>query len=291
MNKTIAFFDSGIGGIPYLIHLKNIKPDFNYVYLADNANFPYGIKAGEVIKEIVLSAIGRLIEKITPDVIVIACNTATVVTLPYLREKFNVPFVGVVPAVKPAASMSGNKRIGLFATNKTVSDSYTDNLISQFAGNCEVYKYADSNIVSFIENKMFESNEKEILEYLAPAAKYFIEKDVDHVVLGCTHFLFINDMLENLFPKKIKTIDSREGVSRQTLHILKEPETVAFVREFPYAHKCAVSIGTLPSDASRGIFKTQTNSTNNFYVTSSNVNIDYYKKIADRFMLKYSGII
>ena len=151
MSKTVAFFDSGIGGIPYLIHLKNIKPDLNYVYLADNANFPYGIKTGETIKEIVLSAIERFIKKTTPDVIVIACNTATVVTLPYLREKFSVPFVGVVPAVKPAALMSENKRIGLFATNKTVSDSYTDNLISQFAGNCEVYKNADSNIVSFIE--------------------------------------------------------------------------------------------------------------------------------------------
>ena len=283
MSKTITFFDSGIGGIPYLIHLKNIKPYFNYVYVADNANFPYGIKPGEVIKEIVLSSIGRLIEKTIPDVIVIACNTATVVTLPYLREKFDVPFVGVVPAVKPAASMSENKRIGLFATNKTVSDSYTDNLISQFAGNCEVYKYADSNIVSFIENKMFESDEKEILEFLKPAANYFIEKDVDHVVLGCTHFLFINDMLENLFPEKIKTIDSREGVSRQILQVLKENEAEAFVREFSYAHKCAVSIGTLPGNASQN--------TNLFYVTSTNINIDYYKKIAERFSLKYSGII
>ena len=266
MNKTIAFFDSGIGGIPYLIHLRNIRPDFNYFYLADCANFPYGVKSGETIKKIVLPAIGRLIEKIAPDIIVIACNTATVVALPYLREKFNVPFIGVVPAVKPAASMSQNKRIGLFATNKTVADSYTDNLISQFAGNCVVYKYADPNIVSFIENKIFESNSKEISEFLIPAAKFFIEKDVDHVVLGCTHFLFIGDILEKLFPKKIKTIDSREGVSRQILHILGEDSAVKGNKQ-------------------------NKNSVSSFYITSGDVNIDYYKKIADRFMLEYSGII
>jgi len=281
MNKTITFFDSGIGGIPYLIHLKNIKPDLNYVYLADNANFPYGIKNGEVIKEIVLSAIDRLIKKTNPDVIVIACNTATVVTLPYLREKFNIPFVGVVPAVKPAALISENKKIGLFATNKTVSDSYTDNLISQFAGNCEVYKYADPNIVSFIENKMFESESKEVLKYLIPTAEYFIEKDVDHVVLGCTHFLFINDMLENLFPEKIKTIDSREGVSRQVLRIISDMDTC---ERFSLRRRCAVSIGDTAKHSA-------TPESDCFYVTSSNINIDYYKKIAKRFKLKYSGII
>ncbi|MCL2704761.1 MAG: glutamate racemase [Spirochaetaceae bacterium] len=288
MNKTIAFFDSGIGGIPYLIHLRNIKSDFNYVYLADNANFPYGIKTGETIKEIVLSAIGRFIEKTSPDVIVIACNTATVVTLPYLREKYNIPFVGVVPAVKPAASISENKRIGLFATNKTVSDSYTDNLISQFAGNCEVYKYADPNIVSFIENKMFESDNKEIMDFLLPAANYFIEKDVDHVVLGCTHFLFIHDTLENLFPQKIKIIDSREGVSRQVLRIISDTDTCA---RFSLRRRCAVSI---EDTAKQTAWDSDTGSKINdsaFYLTSSSVNNDYYKKIAERFMIKYSGII
>ena len=273
MNKTIAFFDSGIGGIPYLVHLKNIRPNLNYAYLADNANFPYGIKTGEAIKEIVVSAIGRFIEKTAPDIIVIACNTATVVTLPYLREKFNVPFVGVVPAVKPAALMSENKRIGLFATNKTVSDSYTDNLISQFAGNCEVYKYADPNIVSFIENKMFESDSKEILEFLIPAANFFIEKDVDHVVLACTHFLFIDDMLENLFPKTIKTIDSRDGVSRQALHLLGE------------------NFGENPGENNAPKESKNNNSAGSFYVTSLNNNVEHYKKIAARFMLEYSGII
>jgi len=170
--------------------------------------------------------------------------------------------------------MSENKRIGLFATNKTVSDSYTDNLISQFAGNCEVHKYADSNIVSFIENKMFETEDNKVLEFLVPAANFFIKEDVDHVVLGCTHFLFITDILENLFSGKIKTIDSREGVSRQTLHILG-------------CDKARDS----NMDVAQCANNDQSKNSGSFYVTSSDVNIDYYKKIADRFMLKYSGII
>ncbi len=263
MSKTIAFFDSGIGGIPYLDNLRNIAPDLNYVYLADTENFPYGIKSGEEIRKIVLSAVSRLIEKTAPDIIVIACNTATVVTLPYLREKYNIPFVGVVPAVKPAASVSWNKRIGLLATNKTVSDNYTDNLISQYADGCEVFKYADPDIVSFVENRLLDAKNDEILAILKPAADFFIEKRVDHVVLGCTHFLFIDKYLETLFPDAIRTIDSRSGVSRQVLRIAE---------------------GLTEN-------KRSNLSVNDFYLTSELKGAIYYKRIAEKFSLRYSGII
>ncbi len=264
MINTIAFFDSGIGGIPYLEYLRNLAPGFDYIYLADNASFPYGTKSGEEIKEIVLSAVGRFIKQTNPDIVVIACNTATVVTLPYLRERYDVPFVGVVPAVKPAASMSGNKRIGLFATNKTVSDNYTDNLISQFADNCEVVKLADPGIVSFVEKRLLEADEREILSILKPVADYFIERKVDHIVLGCTHFLFIDKYMEKLLPEEIKTIDSRDGVSRQVLRL-------AGVKEI---HICGKSRGT-----------------GRFFVTSESSNLAYYKRMAERFSLEYSGII
>ncbi|MDX9802045.1 MAG: glutamate racemase [Spirochaetia bacterium] len=263
MSKTIAFFDSGIGGIPYLVNLRSISPDFHYVYLADNANFPYGIKSGEEIRKIVLSAVSRFIEKTDPDIIVIACNTATVVTLPYLREKYKIPFVGVVPAVKPAASVSENKRIGLFATNKTVSDHYTDNLISQYAGGCEIFKYADPGIVSFVESRFLDAQKDEILSILKPAADFFIEKKVDHVVLGCTHFLFIDKHLESLFPDAIRTIDSRSGVSRQVMRLAE---------------------GVTRNKKSRI-------NNNDFYITSESKDTVYYKKIAERFSLRYSGII
>lgn len=261
--KKIAFFDSGIGGIPYLLHLRSICKDFDCIYLADNKNFPYGTKGGEEIKNIVLAAVEKLIEKTSPDIIVIACNTASVVTLPCLREKYDIPFVGVVPAVKTAANNSGNKRIGLFATNKTVSDSYTDNLLSSFADDCLVYKFADPNIVSFVEQKLLEASEEEILEILKPAADYFTEKNVDYVILGCTHFLFIDKYLEKLFPENIKTIDSREGVSKQILRLSGFHTTASCNK------KNSVKKGE-------------------FYVTIENNN---YEKIAEQFFLEYRGVI
>lgn len=261
--KKIAFFDSGIGGIPYLLHLRNICSDFDCIYLADNENFPYGTKKGEEIKNIVLTSVEKLIEKTSPDIIVIACNTASVVTLPYLRVKYDIPFVGVVPAVKTAANNSGNKRIGLFATNKTVSDSYTDNLLSSFADDCLVYKFADPNIVSFVEQRLLEASEEEILEILKPAADFFTEKNVDYVILGCTHFLFIDKYLEKLFPKNIKTIDSREGVSKQILRLSGFHKTGSCNKK---------------NNVKKG----------EFYVTIENSS---YEKIAEQFFLEYRGVI
>ncbi len=186
---------------------------------------------------------------------------------------FTAPFVGVVPAVKPAAIYSENKRIGLFATNKTVSDSYVDSLISQFANRCEVFRYADYRIVDFIERKFIDSSEPEILEMLKPAAAYFSEKKVDHVVLGCTHFLFIDKYMEKLLPENIKTIDSREGVSRQALRIVSGTE---MKHEKEWKSKEAGK---------------QKKAASGFFTTSETPGSSYYRKIAEMFSLEYKGII
>ena len=272
MTRRIAFFDSGIGGIPYLVHLRELAPEFSYIYLADTKNFPYGLKNGEQLRVAVLGAVEKLIKKGEPDAIVIACNTATVATLPYLREMFRVPFVGVVPAVKPAAIYSENKRIGLFATNKTVSDSYVDSLISQFANRCEVFRYADYRIVDFIERKFIDSSEPEILEMLKPAAAFFSEKKVDHVVLGCTHFLFVDKYMEKLLPENIKTIDSREGVSRQALRIVSDSDM-------------------MQGKDWKGKETDKQKTTSGFFTTSETPGNSYYRKIAGMFSLEYKGVI
>ena len=128
MSKVIGFYDSGIGGLPYLEWLKKHTTGCSFRYLAESAHFPFGIKTEPEIKEIVVESIGRFIEKEHPDLIVIACNTASVTALETLRQNYPIPFVGVVPAIKPAASISKKKSIGLFATNKTVSQLYTHNM-------------------------------------------------------------------------------------------------------------------------------------------------------------------
>jgi glutamate racemase len=222
MNSSpIIFIDSGIGGLPYLEWIKERMPEESFVYLADNENFPYGTKSKDVLKHIMYDLMSELVLKYNPKAVVIACNTASVISLAYLRENFSMPIIGVVPAVKPAAFLSDKKRIGLMATNRTIEDSYTEKLIQDFASNCDVYRWAGTDIIDFIENRLYGADNSEIVEVLKPAVDFFIDNDVDNVVLGCTHFLFLEKNLREMLGE-IKLIDSREGVGNQIVRILEK---------------------------------------------------------------------
>ncbi len=217
----IAFFDSGVGGLPYLRWAKEHLPNENYVYLLDRANFPYGTKTKEEVLTIVLDGISRLITKVRPKIIVLACNTATVVALQKLRALYPaIPFVGVVPAVKPAAERTHGKRIGVMATNRTLQDVYLDNLIKQFAPHCEVVRVAGPGIVEFVEQKLFQSTPEERYSILNDAIRVLKERKVDEVVLGCTHFLYLEEELRLGLGEEIELIDSRDGVGRQLVKVL-----------------------------------------------------------------------
>ena len=260
MSRVIGFFDSGIGGLPYLSYMIKKAPRNCYKYLADSKNFPYGIKSTEEIKIIVTDLIGDFIIKENPSIIVIACNTASVTALENLRKKYSIPFIGVVPAIKPAAGISENGRIGLFATNKTVSDSYTADLINSFASNCKVLSYADPDIVTFIEKRFFFADEAEIIELIKPAAEFFVKNRSDSIILGCTHFLYLEKYFRKIIPENVEIIDSREGVINQALKVL---ETTV---DLP-VNKCR----------------------NSFFVTSEDENSENYKKFADYFNLDFAG--
>ncbi len=262
MSKTAGFFDSGIGGLPYLSYMREKAPHYCYKYLADSKNFPYGTRSSSEIKNIVTDAIGIFIEKQAPSIIVIACNTATVTALETLRKTYDIPFVGVVPAIKPAAGISEKGRIGLFATNRTVSDRYTENLINSFASNCEVLSFADPDIVSFVEKRFFDADENEIIETIKPAVDYFIENNVDSIILGCTHFLFLEKYFRKMVPENVEIIDSREGVSNQAVKVLE-------------------------STGNNG----QESCNASFFVTSENREAENYRIFADYFNLNFSGTI
>ena len=222
MNKApLVFIDSGIGGLPYLEWLKQRLPEESFVYLADNKNFPYGTKTKEQLIEIMHGTMSFLTEKYKPKAAVIACNTASVISLEYLRRKFSFPIIGVVPAVKPAAFLSEKKRIGLMASNRTIEDSYTENLINDHASDCEVFRFAGTKIIDFIENRLSNSGAVEKKEIVQPAAEFFKKNDIDIVVLGCTHFLFLENELCESFGADIKIIDSREGVGKQIIRVLE----------------------------------------------------------------------
>ncbi|MDC7125977.1 MAG: glutamate racemase [Spirochaetales bacterium] len=230
-NAPIVFVDSGIGGLPYLEWLKNEMPKENFVYLADSLNFPYGTKDKKQVINIMLNIFNCLKEKYNPKAAVIACNTATVISLETLRKKFSFPIVGVVPAVKPAAKLSKKKRIGLMATNITINDKYTEKLIDDFASNCDVFRYSGTKIIDFIEKNLFKAETDKKKDVLQPAIDFFRQNDVDTIILGCTHFLLMEDELKELLGCDITVVDSREGVGRQIVRVLEKKDLLSDKKE------------------------------------------------------------
>lgn len=222
MSKVIGFYDSGIGGLPYLEWLKKHTAGCRFRYLAESRHFPFGTKTESEIKTIVTESIGRFIESEHPDLIVIACNTASVTALELLRQNYHIPFVGVVPAIKPAVAISKKKAIGLFATNKTVSQIYTQNLIDTFASGCRVSKFAMPEIVAFVENDIFTATQEDIVKIIKPAADFFNKEGVDTVILGCTHFVYLEETFKKVLGSSISVIDSREGVGNRAISLLEK---------------------------------------------------------------------
>ena len=220
--KPIGVFDSGVGGLPYLARIRELLPDENYVYMADRANFPYGEKDDDLLRELVVEAVGRLIDRCDPKLMVIACNTASVVALDELRRRYQVPFVGVVPAIKPAAEISRRRAIGVLATRRTVEDPYTDSLIREYAESCSVARYAGVDIVEFVEKHYPKVDLQRQEEVLQPAVDYFRARGVDTLVVACTHFIYVEEALSGMLGAATQVIDSRDGVARQVRRILEK---------------------------------------------------------------------
>ena len=215
-----AFLDSGSGGLPYLAQLKFHSPQASCVYLADTKHFPYGEKKREEVIQYASQAVSLLLERFSPEVIIIACNTMSVAALPELRSRFSIPFVGTVPAIKLASASSKNRKIGLLATERTVTDPYTDDLINRFASDCEIVRIGDSRLIARIESELVTANYTQRLEAVRPSIEAFRTAGVDTIVLACTHFLHVSDEIHEIAGSDITIIDSREGVVQQALHLV-----------------------------------------------------------------------
>lgn len=219
-NVDFAFLDSGTGGLPYLLHLKEKCPNARCVYFADTKNFPYGEKSHEEILDCTVKACKLLIEKFSPRVIVLACNTMSVNSLSVLRELFTDHlFVGTVPAIKLASEISKKRRLGLLATKSTIENPYNLDLKKHFADDCQLICRADSKLISFIEHKSFEASIEDCKNACRPAVKFFADNDCDVIILGCTHFLNISHIIAQVAGESIKVVDSREGVVNQALKL------------------------------------------------------------------------
>ncbi len=221
-NRPIAFFDSGVGGLPYLGWAKEHLPRETFVYFADTAHFPYGEKSAKEVRTFVLEGVEGVIRASNPKMIVIACNTASVVALSELRARFRLPFVGVVPALKPAAERSAGRRIALLATGLTAEDGYTDDLVRSFAADCEVIRIGDGELVRFVEYELVSSDAERIRSAIRPIVEAVRAKGVDSLVLACTHFTLLDAAFKRELGDSVAIVDSREGVGRQIMRLLAQ---------------------------------------------------------------------
>lgn len=210
--------DSGIGSLSFLSSLNNLLPDVPLIAFADQAFFPYGEKQESVIVERILEMAEKLEALCQPSTILIACNTASTIVLPALRTKFNIPIVGVVPAIKTAAEISKSKKIALLATKGTVSRPYIDDLVKRFAIDCEMLKIGSVNLASIAEEKVLSGivDKEAIKREIEPLINTI---DVDSLILGCTHFTFLIEEIKEIIGSNIAVVDPVLPVSSQVLKV------------------------------------------------------------------------
>ncbi|MDA9435009.1 glutamate racemase [Bradyrhizobium sp. CCBAU 51627] len=224
-SPTILVFDSGLGGLTVLREVVAARPDAHYTYVADDAFFPYGHHSEDEIIARVVPLMGDLIGTHDPDLVVIACNTASTLVLSHLRAAYSVPFVGTVPAIKPACARSKTRRVSVLGTKGTVKREYTKALIRDFAQGCEVTLVGSPELASLAERDLsgHSISDADILAELTPC---FVgdaadaSARTDTVVLACTHYPLLLDRLERLAPWPVEWIDPAPAIARRVSDLL-----------------------------------------------------------------------
>lgn len=225
---TVLVFDSGVGGLSVYDEVRQLLPDLHYIYAFDNVAFPYGEKSEEFIVERVVEIVTAVQERYPLALAIIACNTASTVSLPALREKFAFPVVGVVPAIKPAARLTTNGVVGLLATRGTVRRPYTHELVARFASECKIEMLGSAELVELAEAKLHGQpvDLEELRKILRPWLR--MKEPPDTVVLGCTHFPLLEEELLEVLPEGTRLIDSGAAIARRTVWLLEHESPNAF---------------------------------------------------------------
>jgi len=217
--KPIGIFDSGVGGTSIWKEVHALLPNEHTIYLADSYNAPYGAKGKERITELSKKNVELLIAK-DCKLIVVACNTATTNAIKYLRANYKIPFIGIEPAIKPAALQTKTKAIGILATKGTLASDLFHTTTNLYSNGINVIEQEGEGIVQLIESgKLYSEEMKGLLNiYLKP----MLEANIDYLVLGCTHYTYLIPLLLDMLPKHIKIIDSGEAVAKQTKAVLEK---------------------------------------------------------------------
>ena len=219
MQRPIGIFDSGVGGTSIWKEIVTLLPNESTIYLADSKHAPYGNKTPEEILRLCIKNTEFLIAQ-GAKIIVVACNTATTNAISYLRNKYPIPFIGIEPAIKPAASLSMNKSVGILATKGTLNSALFSATSKRYSADINLLEVVGEGLVPLIEAGALESLRlKNLLkEYLQP----MITANIDYLVLGCSHYPYLIPLLKELLPPTVIIIDSGEAAARQTLAVLSQ---------------------------------------------------------------------
>jgi glutamate racemase len=252
VTKTILVFDSGLGGLTVFREVVKARPDASYVYVADDAFFPYGGHGEAELVARVGALMGELIETHRPDLVVIACNTASTLVLPHLRARFSVPFVGTVPAIKPACARSVTKRVTVLGTQATVNREYTRALIRDFANGSDVALIGSAQLAGYAEAELHGAPvaDELIARELAPCFVHAGGRRTDTVVLACTHYPLLLDRLEQLAPWPVAFIDPAPAIARRVVDLsgpkasagAPSPASVVFTSGLPPSAALAAAL-------------------------------------------------
>jgi glutamate racemase len=222
-SAPLLFLDSGVGGLSVLEPTRALLPNAPIVYVADNAGYPYGKRSEAEIASRVPALLGRLVERFRPRLAVIACNTASTIALDHVRSALDLPVVGTVPAIKPAAEMSKSRVIGVLGTEATVRQPYVDNLSARFAADCTIVRHGSPGLVDLAEAKL--AGDEVSVEAVRSAAQPMFDAPggdrIDVGVLACTHFPLLRDELRQAFPG-VDWIDGGPGIARRIAHLTRE---------------------------------------------------------------------
>lgn len=225
MNQSspILFFDSGVGGLSVLKPTLELLPNAPVIYVADSAGFPYGKRSEAEIASRVPALLGRLVERFHPRLAVIACNTASTIALDQVRSVLELPVVGTVPAIKPAAELSRTRVIGVLGTEATVRQPYVDDLAARFASDCTIIRHGSPELVDLAEAKL--GGKKISIEAVRSAVSSMFAQPrgdkIDTIVLACTHFPLLDEEIRAAFPQ-ISLVHGGEGIARRIAYLTRD---------------------------------------------------------------------
>lgn len=248
---TILVFDSGLGGITVHREIAKLRPDTRLVYAADDDAFPYGRFAEDELATRVIGVMGELIGRHRPDLVVVACNTASTLVLSDLRARFSVPFVGTVPAIKPACAASRSRLVSVLGTEATVTREYTKALIRDFGGGCAVTLVGSARLAPLAEAEMRGEpvDDADVAREIAPC---FVERDgarTDIVALACTHYPLLLARLERLAPWPVTFVDPAPAIARRVVELLGPAQDARIDGRVPSPALLHFTSGRPPSPA------------------------------------------